>query len=147
MNKRVEWLAPRLLVVFGLGCAAAADVPGSANTEKIPPKPPVDAKLIVENGHQAEQRPRASYLQIWYENRGYWDVVHVRNVGTSAALWSGRIYEGSKGCTCALPNACYVGPACTSPNFGDTRAYAGAHSCLPVLVISESQDYPQCPAK
>ena len=144
MNKRFIWLAPRLLVVFGLGCAAA-EVPSSTNSP--PPKPPVDAKLTLEKGHQAEERPRISYLQTWYEHRGYWDIVHVTNLGTTPTVWSGRIYEDGKGCTCALPNACYVGPVCTNPNGGDTRAYAGAHSCMAVLTITQSQDVTQCAAK
>jgi len=137
VNSRSVWLLPQILIVFGLVSAAVADVR----------KPALDAKLTVQKAPEAEERPRISYLKTWYERRGNYDVVHVTNLGTTPAVWSGRIYEDGKGCLCMAPNMCTVGPACTNPNGGDTRAYAGAHSCMAILSITESQDVAQCVAK
>jgi hypothetical protein len=146
MSVRNVWLIPRLLILFGLGCAAA-DAPNTTNAGDPGRKPVVDAKLTVQKAAEGEQRPRSSYLRVWYERRGNWDLVHVTNLGNTPAEWSGRIYEDGKGCTCMAPNMCIVGPACTNPNGGDTHAYANEHRCMPILLITQAQDVGACAIK
>jgi hypothetical protein len=109
-----------------------ADVPTAEGGKK----PTVGAKLRVQEASQGEKRPRTSFLKTWYEQRGQYDVVHVTNLGTIRSVWSGRLYDG-KACLCMAPKICTMGPACTNPDGGDTRAYAAPHNCQPILTISE----------
>jgi hypothetical protein len=142
MNSKTLWLLPRLLVVLGLG-SALADTPTTGSVTN----PGVDVKLKIEKAPEGDKRPRISYLKTWFEQRGSSDIVHVTNLGTTPAQWSGRIYELGTDCRCMVPNKCDVGPICTNPNGGDTQVYTGEHRCLPILVINHSQDVGQCPSK
>jgi hypothetical protein len=141
MSRRIFRLTMLATSVVGLGLALA-----DAPTTESAGKPPVDAPLTVTKNASGESR--IIFLDQWTEHRGMYDILHVTNLGTTAAVWSGYVKETGKGCICAPPNVCQVGPVCTGANTADTRAYTNLHSCSPKLGIPNQQDVgPLCPAK
>jgi hypothetical protein len=141
MKRPITFSIVRVLILCALECTVADPQGVDA------PKQPVGSKLVVKAGPKGEKRPRISVLRTYYEQAGASDLVHVQNSGDTAAVWSGRVYEGGKACKCLVPAQCLIISACINPN-ADSVVYVGEHRCLPVLVISKAQDIGgACPTK